>query len=70
MDKEFVVDNYTKIGSVIFSTYLLLDLYHPNWYSFSSVGKYIIYLGAPFWLIGLYKTLPKLIKYYKKEYWS
>ena len=67
MDKEFEVDNYTKIGSAIILTYLLLDTYHPNWYSFSSVGKYIVYLGAPLWLFGLYKTLPKLIKYYKKE---
>ena len=67
MDKEFEVDNYTKIGSVIFSIYLLLDLYHPNWYSYGSIGKYIIYIGTPLWLYGLYKTLPKLIKYYKKD---
>ena len=67
MDKEFEVDNYTKIGSVIISAYLLLDSYHPNWYIFSSIGKYLIYLGAPLWLFGFYKTLPKLIKYYKKE---
>ena len=67
MDKEFEVDNYTKIGSVIFSIYLLLDLYHPNWYSYGSIGKYIIYIGTPLWLYGLYKTLPKLIKYYKRD---
>ena len=67
MDKNFEVDNYSKIGSVIFSTYLLLELYHPNWYSHSSIGKYIIYIGAPLWLYGLYKTLPRLIKYYKRD---
>ena len=67
MDKKIKVDNYTKLGSLIMSAYLLLESYHPNWYSFSGVGKYIVYLGAPLWLIGLYKTLPKLIKYYKKE---
>ena len=67
MDKKFEVDNYTKIGSVMFSTYLLLDSYHPNWYSFSSVGKYIVYLGVPLWLFGLYKTIPRLIEYYKKK---
>ena len=67
MDKKIKVDNYTKLGSVIMSAYLLLESYHPNWYSFSSVGKYIVYLGAPLWLIGLYKTLPKLIKYYKRD---
>ena len=63
MDKEFKVDNYTKIGSVIMSAYLLLELYHQNWYSYSSIGKYIIYIGVPLSLYGLYKTLPNLIKY-------
>ena len=67
MDNEFKVNNYTKIGSVIMSTYLLLELYHPIWYSYSSIGKYIIYIGAPLWSYGLYKTLPNLIKYYKKD---
>ena len=67
MDKKFEADNYSKIGSLIMSTYLLLELYHPNWYSYSSIGKYIIYIGAPIWLYGLYKTLPNLIKYYKKD---
>ena len=67
MDKKFEVDNYSKIGSVMFSTYLLLELYHPNWHSYSRIGKYIIYIGAPLWLYGLYKTLPKLIKYYKRD---
>ena len=67
MDKKIKVDNYTKLGSVIMSAYLLLESYHPNWYSYSRIGKYIIYIGAPLWLYGLYKTLPKLIKYYKKN---
>ena len=67
MDKNFEVDNYSKIGSVIFSTCFLLELYNPNWYSFNIIGKYIIYIGAPFWLYGLYKTLPRLIKYYKRD---
>ena len=67
MDKNFEVDNYSKIGSVMFSTYLLLELYHPSWYSYSSIGKYIIYIGAPLWLYGLYKTLPSLIKHYKRD---
>ena len=67
MDNEFKVNNYTKIGSVIMSTFLLLELYHPNCYSYSSIGKYIIYIGSPLWSYGLYKTLPNLIKYYKKD---
>ena len=46
MDKKFEADNYSKIGSLIMSTYLLLELYHPNWYSYSSIGKYIIYVGS------------------------
>ena len=64
MNKNIKVDNFSKIGSGIMSTYLLLELYHPNWYLYSRIGKYIIYIGAPLWLYGLYKTLPKLIKYY------
>ena len=67
MDKNFEVDNYSKVGSVIMLTYLLLEKYHPNWDSYSSIVKYIIYIGAPLWLYGLYKTLPNLIKYYKKN---
>ena len=67
MDKKFEIDYYSKIGSVIMSTYLLLESYHPNWYSYVSIGKYIIYIGAPLWLYGLYKTLPNLIKYYMKN---
>ena len=65
MDKKLEVNNYSKIGSLIMSTYLLLELYHPNWYSYSSIGKYIIYIGTPLWLCGLYNTLPKLIEYFK-----
>ena len=49
------------------STYLLLALCHPNWYSYSSIVEYIIYIGAPIWLYGLYKTLLKLIKHHKKD---
>ena len=67
MIKEFKVDNYTKLGSVIMSAYFLLELYHPNWYSYSSIGKYIIYIGAPLSLYGFYKTLPNLIKYYNRD---
>ena len=67
MDKNFEVDNYSKIGSVIISTYLVLELYHPSWYSYSGIGEYIICIGAPLWFYGLYRTLPHLIKYYKKD---
>tara|TARA_Y100000996_G_scaffold195737_2_gene153508 strand:- start:1484 stop:1690 length:207 start_codon:yes stop_codon:yes gene_type:complete len=67
MDKKFEVDNYTKIGSVIISSYFILELYHPNWYSFSSIGRYIVYIGAPFSLFGFYKNIPNLINYYKNE---
>ena len=49
------------------STYILLELYHPNWYSYSSIGKYKIYVGATLWPYGLCKTLPNLIKYYTKD---
>ncbi|MFL3013178.1 MAG: hypothetical protein CBC76_05595 [Flavobacteriaceae bacterium TMED116] len=65
MNKKFEVDNYTKIGSVIFATYYILELYHPDWYSFSNIGKYMIYVGAPLWLYGFYKNIPNLIKYVK-----
>ena len=67
MVKNFEVDNYSKIGSVIISTYLLLELYHPSWYSYSGIGECIICIGAPLWLYGLYRTLPHLLKYYKKD---
>lgn len=67
MDKNFEIDNYSKIGSVIISTYLLLELYNPNWYSYSGIGGCIICIGAPLWLYGLYRTLPHLLKYYKKD---
>ena len=67
MDKNFEVDNYSKISSMIISTYFLLELYHPNWYSYSSIGEYIIYISASLCLYGLYDTLPRLIKHYKRD---
>ena len=67
MDDNFEIDNYSKIGSLIMSTYLLLQLYHPNWYSDSSIGKYVIFIGAPLWYYGLCKTLPNLFKYCKED---
>ena len=67
MDKNFEVYNYSKIGSLMISTYLLLELYHPNWYSYSGIGECIICIGAPLWLYGLYRTLPHLLKYYNKD---
>ena len=67
MYENFEINKYSKVGSVIMSTYLLLELYHPNWYSYSSIGKYMIYMGAPLWIYGLYKTLPNIINYYTKD---
>ena len=67
MDKNFEVDNYSKIGSLMISTYLLLELYHLNWYSYSGIWESIICIGAPLWLYGLYRTLPHLLKYSKKD---
>ena len=67
MYENFKVNKYSKIRSLIMSTYLLLNSYHPNWYSYSSYGKYMIYIGAPLWMYGLYKTLPNIINYYTKN---
>jgi len=54
MKKKFEVDNYTKIGSLMVSTFLILDWLKPNWYSFENF-KFLVFIGAPLQLYGLYK---------------
>ena len=67
MTKKIDIDNYTKISSVTILIYNILELYHPSWYSYNGIGEYIICIGAPLWFYGLYRTLPHLVKYYKKD---